>query len=185
MLFRSLRRPLTNSRIRRSNHNWHSPDITCHRQLRLEPLEDRRLLSAGSWTQQDHVFAFDGTTAPEATALFGRSVAVDGDTMIAGAPYEDAGGLSNAGAAYIYGRNDNGTPADSSDDFWQPQARLTAGDAAASDYFGISVSIRGAPPDNTRPFKSISANSVIEVVLGIMPVSTSRSRRTRHSRCVH
>ena len=110
------------------------------RLAKMEQLEDRRLLAA-DWFQQDQVFAFDQST-PEAFAEFGISVAVDGDLMVVGSPQEDlSGGLINAGAAFVYRRDDNGTPLDNTDDFWQKQAKLTASDAAASDLFGHSVSV--------------------------------------------
>jgi len=48
-----------------------------------------------------------GLTAPDATPLdrFGSSVAISGDALIVGAPYEDggAGDVADAGSAYVYG----------------------------------------------------------------------------------
>ena len=43
----------------------------------------------------------------EADDRFGDSVAVDGDTAVLGAHYEDAGG-GNAGAAYVFDRDQGG-----------------------------------------------------------------------------
>ncbi len=63
---------------------------------------------------------------------FGRSVAVDGDTAIVGAP--GAFSSSNAGMAYIFVRN--GTA-------WTEQEKLEASDAAASDLLGWSVDLDG------------------------------------------
>ena len=60
---------------------------------------------------------------------FGSSVAMSGDTIVVGAPFEDS-----AGAAYIFVRS--GTT-------WVQQARLTASNAGAGDRFGISVAISG------------------------------------------
>ncbi len=108
---------------------------------RFEPLEERRLLAV--WSQQDHVVGFPDPVSPQDGAQYGHAVAVDGDWMVVGARLDDVNGLADAGAAYIYRRNDNGTAADLSDDFWSAEARLTASDAAASDLFGHSVSISG------------------------------------------
>ena len=109
--------------------------------LRLETLEVRQMLSV-TYIEQDHVFAFDEVD-PDTGAFLGESVAVDGDTMVVGARLEELPGKTSAGAVYVYSRNDNGTPADTSDDFWLEQAKLTASDAMAFDEFGFSVSISG------------------------------------------
>lgn len=74
-------------------------------------------------------------TASDAAAgdSFGYSVAISGDTVIVGAHQNDDGG-SNSGSAYVFTRNGNS---------WSEQAKLIAPDDAASDQFGISVSVSG------------------------------------------
>jgi len=63
----------------------------------------------------------------------GHSVAVSGDTVVAGAPNDDhAGDIS--GSVFVFVRN--GTT-------WTEQAKLTASDAAEEDFFGESVAISG------------------------------------------
>ncbi|MBP02956.1 MAG: hypothetical protein CMM25_09120, partial [Rhodospirillaceae bacterium] len=83
----------------------------------------------------------DDSSFPEAKLLasdggaddyFGYAVSYYGNTAVIGA-YQDDDEGSNAGAAYIYTRLDNGT--------WKQSQKITASDAAANDYFGISVSI--------------------------------------------
>jgi hypothetical protein len=74
-------------------------------------------------------------TANDASAgdLFGYTVASSGETVVVGAPTDDAAG-PEAGAAYIYywdGRR------------WRQTAKLTASDAAAFDQFGYAVGISG------------------------------------------
>ena len=64
---------------------------------------------------------------------FGWSIAVSGDTAIAGAPYEDTG-ATNAGAAYIFTRSGS---------TWTQQAQIQSTDIEAGDFFGFSVSIDG------------------------------------------
>ena len=68
--------------------------------------------------------------------FFGEFVAVDGDTIVAGAIRDDCPpGLGNTcGAAYVFIRDGAG---------WTQRAKLTASDAAAGDQFGSSVAVSG------------------------------------------
>ena len=81
------------------------------------------------WTQQAMLTAADGA----ANDWFGVSVAISGDTAVAGAQFDDDGG-SNTGSAYVFLRS--GT-------VWSQQAKLTAGDAATADLFGHHADIQG------------------------------------------
>ena len=76
-------------------------------------------------------------TASDATNsdYFGRSVAIDGDTVVVGAYYDDDGG-SASGSAYVFRTSDGGAT-------YGQVAKLTAADAAAYDEFGVSVAIDG------------------------------------------
>ena len=76
---------------------------------------------------------------------FGWSVAVSGNTVVVGAPFESGnsegvGGdqanndLTNAGAAYVFVRSDDG---------WTQQAYLKASNTDFADRFGYSVAISG------------------------------------------
>jgi hypothetical protein len=80
-----------------------------------------------SYGQVAKLAAADGA----ADDLFGTSVAIDGATVVIGAP--DAG---TGGAVYVFRTSDGGATYDQ-------VAKLTADDAAASDYFGVSVAIDG------------------------------------------
>ncbi len=84
------------------------------------------------WGQVEKLTASD----PEANDYLGKSVAVDGDIVVAGAEGEDTGGLS-AGAVYIFHRYEGGV------DFWDQLQKITAPDAEAGDSFGNSVAIYG------------------------------------------
>ena len=81
-----------------------------------------------TWTQQAKLLASDGATSDR----FGSSVSIssDGNTAVIGAEYDD----SSWGSAYVFTRS--GTT-------WTQQAKLVAGDRAADDYFGYSVSVSG------------------------------------------
>ena len=71
---------------------------------------------------------------------FGNSVAISGDTALVGAFTEDGGSgdpVPLAGAAYIFGRNQNGP------NEWGEVERLMASDPGSSDQFGYSVAISG------------------------------------------
>ena len=67
---------------------------------------------------------------------FGYSVAISGDTVIVGAYRDDDSG-SQSGSAYLFEKPVSGW-ADANED-----AKLGASDAAAGDYFGVSVAISG------------------------------------------
>ena len=86
--------------------------------------------SGGVWTQQAKLTAADAAAAD----YWGYSVAVFGETAVIGAYQDDHAGGSNAGAACVFVRSGGA---------WTQQAKLTAADAQASDYFGISVAVAG------------------------------------------
>jgi hypothetical protein len=86
--------------------------------------------SGGVWSQQAKLTASDAA----ATDKFGNSVAVSGDTAVIGAVYDSHAGGTNAGSAYVFIRSGG---------VWSQQAKLTASDAAATDYFGNSVAVAG------------------------------------------
>ena len=86
--------------------------------------------SDATWTEEAMLTANDGAAYDQ----FGVSVSIssDGNTAIVDAVYAVPSGKTDAGAAYIFTRS--GTT-------WSQQAKLTASDGAASDYFGTYVSI--------------------------------------------
>lgn len=82
--------------------------------------------SNNTWIEQVKLLASDGTHGDQ----FGYSVALSGDTALIGAPFDDSG----KGSAYVFTR---------SGITWTQQAKLTASDSVAKDYFGQSVSLDG------------------------------------------
>ncbi len=85
------------------------------------------------------VYAAFGSFAapvPEASQLFGVSVAIDGDVIVVGASGDDDidGDGSARGAAYVY-RFDGAA--------WAFEQRITASDGVDGDEFGFSVDIDG------------------------------------------
>jgi len=59
---------------------------------------------------------------------FGESIAIDGDYIIVGASFENAG----QGAAYVFHRQGSS---------WKDYQRITAGDGVSGDLFGSGVHI--------------------------------------------
>ncbi len=87
---------------------------------------------AGNWGEVKKLIASDA----QASALFGTSVTVSGDTAVVGAVNAHAG-VSVAGAAYLFQRNEGGA------DNWGETKKLTASNAEAGDMFGWSVAASG------------------------------------------
>ncbi len=96
-----------------------------------EPTDD-------SWVEEDKLTASDAAGNDN----FGIAVSISGDRAIVGSWLDDDAG-SFSGSAYVFRRDDNGTPTEPGDDFWVQEDKLTASDAAAGDEFGKSVSIDG------------------------------------------
>ena len=88
---------------------------------------------SGEWAQVAKLTAGDAAAGD----LFGQSVAIDGDTVVVGAPGDDDGG-SNSGSAYVFSKPAGGWLSASS------AIKLTAADATADDYFGAKVAIDGS-----------------------------------------
>jgi len=80
-----------------------------------------------TWTQQTKLLATDASAGDN----FGCFVSLYGDTALIGACAFD---FSNPGSAYVFTRT--GTT-------WTQQAKLTASDGAAGDWFGTCVSLSG------------------------------------------
>ena len=90
--------------------------------------------SGGAWTQQAEL------TNGLVGGQFGRSVALDGDTAVIGAPGDSS---DSPGAAYVFVRT--GTT-------WTQQAELTAPDASTGTCFGWSVALSGDTALVGQPF---------------------------------
>ena len=88
--------------------------------------------SGNTWSQQAKLMANDGA----ANDFFGGSVSLssDGNTALVGAALDDTSAGTDAGGAYVFARSGNA---------WSQQAKLTANDGAAYDYFGCSVNVSG------------------------------------------
>jgi hypothetical protein len=87
--------------------------------------------TGGTWSQQAELAAADGL----AYDGFGISVALNGSTLVVGAPNHMVGSNQGQGAVYVFAES-GGT--------WTQQAELTAADGLANDMFGGSVALSGS-----------------------------------------
>ena len=86
--------------------------------------------SGTSWTQEVRLSPSDGARGD----FFGHAVAVQGDTLLVGAPYHSPPAGLNAGSAYVYVRRGSA---------WAFVSRLDARDGAATDQLGRAVALDG------------------------------------------
>ena len=84
------------------------------------------------WGQVTKITASDG----DADDWFGISVAINGETVVVGVPWDDDNGV-DSGSAYAFNRDQGGN------DYWGQVKKITASDGAMEDYFGYSVSTSG------------------------------------------
>ncbi len=144
---------VTASDARARDHFGHSVSIDGNRVAVGSPLNDEGGNDAGAV----YLYALSDATKPYAIEIakllpaasasgdqFGTSVAISGDTVLAGAPRKDAGEVLS-GAAYVFFNDGSG---------WNEQAELTASHVRMGDQFGFSaaldgnVALLGAPYDD-------------------------------------
>ena len=97
----------------------------------------------GTYSGAFYVFERTGTTWTQRAKLvpsvtragdeFATSVAIDGDTIVAGTNYHDDGAL-DGGAAFVFVRNGSS---------WTEQAKLLPSDPSVGGWFGVSVAVHG------------------------------------------
>ncbi len=117
--------------------------------------------SGTQWAQEAYVKAANA----DASDYFGHSVALSGDTLAIGAPYEDSSqttitngtgassdnSASSSGAVYVYRR----TGAQ-----WAQEAYVKAANADAGDYFGYSVALSGDTLAVGAPYEDSSQTTI-------------------------
>jgi hypothetical protein len=84
-------------------------------------------LTGSQWTERQKLAALDGSPGDQ----FGRSVAIEGNTIVVGSYYGDSN-MPDTGSAYVFARLGS---------IWTQQQKLIAPDAVSNDRFGCSVSI--------------------------------------------
>jgi hypothetical protein len=84
-------------------------------------------LVGSQWIERQKITAPDGSAGDQ----FGRSVAIEGNTIVVGS-YRDDNNEPATGSAYVFAHSGG---------VWSQQQKLTAFDASTGDRFGISVTI--------------------------------------------
>jgi hypothetical protein len=84
----------------------------------------------GTWRHRQRLLAFDR----ESGDGFGRSVAIDGDTIVVGAEHDDHGDVANAGSVHVFVRAGR---------TWTLEAKLTAPNPSTEAHFGHSIALDG------------------------------------------
>jgi uncharacterized protein (DUF2345 family) len=109
---------------------------------------------SGGWTTTStftaKLTASDGAPGD----VFGFSVAVSGDTVVVGAPFDDIGSNTDQGSAYVFVKSSGGWTTTSTF-----TAKLTASDGALFDLFGYSVSVSGGTVVVGARFDDIGGNT--------------------------
>lgn len=95
--------------------------------------------SGATWSQQAKLTATDGAAGD----FLAWSVALSGDTVLAGARGKTVGTNVEQGAAYVFGRT--GTA-------WTQKNKLTAADGTEDDNFGVAVALAGTTAVVGAPF---------------------------------
>ena len=85
----------------------------------------------GDWSQVAQLFASDAAEDDQ----FGRAVVLDGSRALVAAPFDDVGGMQDAGSVYIFERDGAGS--------WIERAQLTAPTPEINARFGSSLALRG------------------------------------------
>jgi len=96
------------------------------------PLDD-------AWTQTARLEASDGVDSDQ----FGEAVAIHGDVVAVGAEDHYGAGVPIAGAAYVFERDDAGTPLDRLDDTWVERDKLVASNAGFGHHLGHAIAVNG------------------------------------------
>jgi hypothetical protein len=115
--------------------------------VRVEDGGARYPVVVDPWIQQAELTASDGV----AVDWFGNSVAVDGSTVVVGAPDHPWSSLSGTGPGAVYVFVESGGT-------WSQQAELTASDGAAHDFFGGSVALSSGTAVVGAPGRTVGSN---------------------------
>jgi hypothetical protein len=87
--------------------------------------------TSGSWIQTAKLTAADGALGDE----FGEAVAIDGHTIVIGAPQHTVGTNADQGAVYVFSDTSGS---------WTKTAELSASDGQANDGFGAVLAVSGS-----------------------------------------
>jgi hypothetical protein len=114
--------------------------------------------SGSTWVQQAYLKASN----TQSVDTFGSAVAISGDTLVVGAPFEDSNATGvngnqandsaeNSGAVYVFVRNGS---------TWTQQAYLKASNTGADDRFGEKVAVDGDLLAVSSPLEDSNATGI-------------------------
>lgn len=89
-------------------------------------------LESDQWTQKQKLKPREQLLANE---YFGWSVSISGELAVVGAPQSKSAALANAGAIYLFQKDNNGV--------WQSKQKYQPADLLAQDKFGNSLDLQG------------------------------------------
>jgi hypothetical protein len=131
------------------------------------------LTATATWTERTKLLASDGAASDE----FGKSVAVNGDTVVVG-----AGDNAEMGSAYVFTRDVAGDLTAG----WKQQFKLLASDGVANAKFGSAVALSGDTvavgaffSDSPAGSNSGSAYIFTRDVAGDLTVNATWTERTK------
>ncbi|HXB63599.1 MAG TPA: hypothetical protein VNV42_01870 [Solirubrobacteraceae bacterium] len=107
---------------------------------------------SGKWANMTQTAELTASDGGEGDSL-GYSVAISGDTIVAGAPYHEVGSNTRQGAAYVFTMPAGG---------WEnttQTAELTASDGAGDDQLGYSVAISENTVVAGAPFHKVGSDA--------------------------
>ena len=101
---------------------------------------------AGPWTEQARVFSDFQPGQAEVGDQFGEELALEGDTLLVGAPLAEQGGTTFLGRVYVFSRNAEGV--------WVPQQTIIPEDPNDRS-FGIHIELVGDTAVITSSFHAL------------------------------
>jgi hypothetical protein len=104
----------------------------------------------GSWIEEARLDALPGPAL--SVQAFGVSVGISGATVVVGAHETTVGNRDEAGAAYVFMRQDS---------VWPQVAELIASDANRMDYFGSSVGVDGDVLVVGAPYSTVTGAAYV------------------------
>ena len=125
--------------------------------------------SGSQWTEQAVLRASDGVLGD----VFGASVAIDGDTILVGAPYDGHAAGVAAGSAYVFERQGGA---------WVESAKLVPATLSAGDQFGRSVALDGSRCLVGAPYTTIGWAEAAGVGYTFVQSGTGWSQEARLAR---
>ena len=137
--------------------------------------------STGTWSEQQELRPSDW--GPYSVSRFGHSLAMEGSTVVIGAPYTTHSGVGGAGAAYLFTESGG---------VWSEQAKLIASDPAQFDNLGggpistgaIGMSgstiLVGAPLRDTGGVTDAGAAYVFSYITNTPPIAEAGVNQSIH-----